>query len=293
VSTDKRTRQKANRESRVAAAEAAAARDRRRSRLITYAVLAAAIVLAIVGISALTADDDPSDPDTTATAASEAADPAVSTPVTEAPAVTAPEIAAPGVFAPAPGGTIEGDTECPADDGSSERITSFAAAPPMCIDETATYTATVDTSFGAFTIDLNAAAAPDTVNNFVVLARYGYYDGAPFHRIIPGFVIQGGDAVGSPLGTGNPGYAVDDELPQDGAYTIGSVAMANSGPNTNGSQFFVITGEDGAGLPPLYSLFGQVSAGLDVVRDIESAETTVGNAPVESIVINSVTVVQN
>jgi len=283
VSTDKRARQKANRESRVAAAEATAARDRRRSRLITYAVLAAAIVLVIVSISILTADDDPSTPDTAATAASD----------TEAPAATAPEIASPGVFAPAPGGTIEGATECPADDGSSERITSFAAAPPMCIDETATYTATVDTSFGAFTIDLDAAAAPETVNNFVVLARYGYYDGAPFHRIIPGFVIQGGDAVGNPLGTGDPGYSVDDELPQDGAYRIGSVAMANSGPNTNGSQFFVITGDDGAGLPPLYSLFGQVSVGLDVVRDIESAETTVGNAPVESIVINSVTVVQN
>ena len=270
MSTEKRARQKANRANRVAAAEAAAARQRTRSRLITYGALAAVIVLAIVGFLALNSDGD----DVTSTTAPSA--------TTE-----------PGVAAPAPGGRIEGDTECPAEDGSSERITSFAAAPPMCIDETATYTAVVDTNLGEFTIELDAARAPETVNNFVVLARYGYYDGAPFHRIIPGFVIQGGDAVGNPLGTGNPGYAIDDELPEAGEYEIGSVAMANSGPNTNGSQFFVITGDSGVALPPLYSLFGAVTSGLDVVREIESAETTAGDVPVEPIIINTVTITEN
>ncbi len=278
MSTEKRARQKANRANRVAAAEAAAARQRTRSRLITYGALAAVIVLAVVGFSALNSDGGDDDRATSGDV----------TPTTAAPAT-----AEPGVAAPAPGGRIEGDTECPAEDGSSERITSFAAAPPMCIDETATYTAVVDTNLGEFTIELDAAKAPATVNNFVVLARYGYYDGAPFHRIIPGFVIQGGDAVGNPLGTGNPGYAIDDELPEAGEYEIGSVAMANSGPNTNGSQFFVITGDSGVALPPLYSLFGTVTSGLDVVREIESAETTTGDVPVESIIINTVTITEN
>jgi len=131
------------------------------------------------------------------------------------------------------------------------------------------------------------------VNNFVVLARYGYYDGAPFHRIIPGFVIQGGDAVGSPLGTGDPGYSVADELPEEGEYIVGSVAMANSGPDTNGSQFFVITGDNGVGLPPLYSLFATVTEGLDVVLEIEGTETTFGDAPVDNIIINSVTITES
>jgi cyclophilin family peptidyl-prolyl cis-trans isomerase len=285
VSTDKRARQKANRANRVAVAEAAAARRRTRSRLLTYGGLAAAVLLAIVGFSVLASDDG--DDDTGGDIVSDDAS-AASAPTTQPPA-----IAEPGVVAPPPGGSIEGETECPADDGSSERITSFAAAPPMCIDESATYTALVDTNLGEFTIELDAAAAPTTVNNFIVLARYGFYDGAPFHRIIPGFVIQGGDAVGTPLGTGDPGYAISDELPQAGEYEIGSVAMANSGPNTSGSQFFVITGDNGVGLPPLYSLFGSVTAGLDVVREIESAETTVGDMPVESIVINTVTITEN
>ena len=196
----------------------------------------------------------------------------------------------PGVVAPPAGSAIQGETECPAEDGSSERVTSFSAGPPTCIDETATYRATVDTTYGVFTVELDAALAPNTVNNFVVLSRYGYYDGAPWHRIIPGFVIQGGDAVGAPLGTGNPGYAIEDELPQDGAYQVGSVAMANSGPNTSGSQFFVITGDQGAALPPQYSLFGQVTDGLDVVTQIETTETTVGDAPVAEVIINSVTI---
>ena len=197
------------------------------------------------------------------------------------------------VSAPAPGASITGETPCPADDGSAERTTSFENAPPMCIDDAKAYTAEVTTNLGSFTIELDAAAAPETVNNFVVLARYHFYDGAAFHRIIPGFVIQGGDAVGDPLGVGDPGYSFDDELPTEGAYEIGSLAMANSGPNTNGSQFFVITGEQGASLPASYSLFGKVTAGMDAVQAIEEVPTNSSDSPTEPVVIESVTITES
>jgi len=190
----------------------------------------------------------------------------------------------------ADGAAPVGAVECPAADGSSARITQFAAAPPMCIDPAQTYTATINTNFGPVTLSLDAAAAPTTVNNFVFLARYHYYDGVSIHRIIPGFVIQGGDAVGQPVGTGNPGYAIDDELPQEGQYQVGSVAMANAGPNTNGSQFFVVTGEQGAALPPAYSLFGSVSAGMEVVTSIENTPTGAGDAPIDPVLIESVVI---
>ena len=202
------------------------------------------------------------------------------------------ELVLPAVSTPEAGGALDGAPDCPAADGSSERITSFGEAPPTCIDPTATYRAEIDTTLGTISIDLDASAAPETVNNFVFLSRYHYYDGAPFHRIIPGFVIQGGDAVGNPLGTGNPGYAISDELPDAGAYQIGSVAMANSGPDTSGSQFFIVTGAQGEGLPPQYSLFGQVTAGLDVVTAIENLPTTGGDLPTEEIYINSVSITE-
>ena len=145
-------------------------------------------------------------------------------------------------------------TDCPDADGSSPTRRKFDAPPPMCIDPARQYTATMVTSKGTMTIALDPVAAPKTVNNFVVLARYHYFDGVGFHRIIPGFVLQGGDPDGS--GRGGPGYRFDDELPKAGRYEVGSLAMANAGPNTNGSQFFVISGSQGARLPPQYSLFG-------------------------------------
>ena len=158
---------------------------------------------------------------------------------------------------------------CPADDGSAERKIAFEGVPPTCIDGAKSYTARIETDAGAFTIALDAKKAPKTVNNFVFLARYHFYDGAPFHRVIPGFVVQGGDAAKGD-GTGGPGYKFADELPKAGEYQVGSLAMANSGPNTNGSQFFVITGPQGVGLPPQYSLFAKVTDGLDVVKKIEA-----------------------
>jgi cyclophilin family peptidyl-prolyl cis-trans isomerase len=181
-------------------------------------------------------------------------------------------------------------TECPAADGSSPKKQKFDGEPPMCIDPEKTYTAEMVTSKGTLTISLDPVAAPKTVNNFVVLARYHYYDGIVFHRVIPGFVLQGGDPEGT--GRGGPGYKFADELPKPGRYELGSLAMANAGPNTNGSQFFVISGPDGMRLPPQYSLFGKVVKGLDVVAAIDAIGTRSGS-PTEKVTIESVTITES
>jgi peptidylprolyl isomerase len=178
-------------------------------------------------------------------------------------------------------------TDLPNSDGSSEKRQRFDAAPEMFIDPNKTYTATMVTSKGTLEILLDPHAAPATVNSFVFLARWHYFDGIVFHRIIPGFVLQGGDPTGS--GAGGPGYRFNDELPKAGRYEVGSLAMANAGPNTNGSQFFVISGPDGVRLPPLYALFGKVVNGLDVVATINDVGTPSGK-PREDVVIESVTI---
>ena len=144
----------------------------------------------------------------------------------------------------------------------------------MCIDPNHRYTATIETSHGTMVAQLDALGAPKTVNNFVFLARYHFFDGLTFHRVIPGFVVQGGDPQGT--GAGGPGYTFADELPAAGAYKIGSLAMANSGPHTNGSQFFIIVGSQGTQLPPQYSLFGMVTSGIDVAHKIEADGTQSG-----------------
>jgi cyclophilin family peptidyl-prolyl cis-trans isomerase len=146
------------------------------------------------------------------------------------------------------------------------------------------------TSKGTLTIALDPVAAPKTVNNFVFLARYHYFDGIFFHRVIPGFVLQGGDPKGT--GTGGPGYDFEDELPRPGRYELGSLAMANAGPNTNGSQFFVISGPSGVRLPPQYSLFGKVVSGLDVVAAIDALGTSSGK-PKERVTIVSMTITES
>ena len=177
----------------------------------------------------------------------------------------------------------------PNPDGSSEKRQKFDAAPPMIIDPAKNYSATMVTSKGTLEMVLDAAAAPVTVNSFVFLARWHYYDGIVFHRVIPGFVLQGGDPTGT--GTGGPGYKFRDELPAPGSYRLGSFAMANAGPNTNGSQFFIISGDSGVGLPPLYALFGQVSEGLDVVAAIDKIGTPSGR-PSQTVTITSVTITE-
>jgi cyclophilin family peptidyl-prolyl cis-trans isomerase len=181
-------------------------------------------------------------------------------------------------------------TEPPAPDGSSPKRQRFDGPPPTCIDPSRRYTAEMVTSKGTIRIALDPAAAPNTVNSFVFLARYHYYEGIVFHRVIPGFVLQGGDPTGT--GSGGPGYQFDDELPKPGRYELGSLAMANAGPNTNGSQFFIISGPSGIRLPPQYSLFGKVVSGLDVVAAIDAIGTRSGS-PTEQVVIESVTITES
>ena len=180
-------------------------------------------------------------------------------------------------------------TPCPPTDGSAPTLRHFDSPPEMCIDLSKRYSALMLTSKGGLTFALDALAAPRTVNNFVFLARYHYFDGIAFHRVIPGFVVQGGDPTGS--GSGGPGYRFEDELPPAGRYEIGSLAMANAGPDTNGSQFFIISGPQGAGLPPLYSLFGKAVAGIEVIVAIDAVGSRSGR-PNERVSIESVTITE-
>ena len=147
-------------------------------------------------------------------------------------------------------------------------------------------TAKIETTVGVIEIELLDDAAPKTVENFVTLAKKGFYDGVIFHRVVPGFVIQGGDPDGT--GMGGPGYKFDDE-PVTMGYARGTVAMANSGPNTNGSQFFICLA-DLPQLPPNYTIFGQVVAGLNVVDAIAAAPCGPGDRPVQPVTMTSVSV---
>jgi cyclophilin family peptidyl-prolyl cis-trans isomerase len=300
VGTEKRERQKANRALKQQAVMRQARSDKMKRNGLRIALGLTVALLAVVGIAwlggAFDGDDDTiTDIDPTSTGLDEFAGdtlPSASLPVDSASATVPVEQTTVPRELPAPPAD---PSECPATDGSTAQQREFTAAPPLCIDPAKSYSALVSTNNGDFTIELDPAAAPITVNNFVVLARYHYFDDTICHRIIPNFVVQCGDPDGT--GSGGPGYAIADELPVAGAYQIGSLAMANSGPDTNGSQFFVITGEDGANLQPNYSLFGQVTDGLDdtvVALDAlgNPDETANGVPPLEEVRIESVTITE-
>ncbi len=159
---------------------------------------------------------------------------------------------------------------CPSSPTAVLSKPSWPQLPPMAIDIAKTYMATVKTDAGTFIISLDAAHTPLTVNNFVFLALNHFYNCVTFHRVVPNFMDQTGDPTGT--GTGGPGYKFSDELPKSASpqYPVGSVAMANSGPNTNGSQFFIVTGPEAATLAPSYSLFGKITSGLAVVQKINA-----------------------
>lgn len=148
---------------------------------------------------------------------------------------------------------------------------TYSAPPPMTIDTGKQYTATIETQKGDLVLELFAGDVPVTVNNFVFLARDGFYDGTTFHRVIPGFMAQGGDPTGT--GAGNPGYRFTDEFTKH-AHVAGALSMANSGPNSNGCQFF-ITYEAQPHLDGKHSVFGQLIEGMDVLKKLENGDAIV------------------
>jgi peptidyl-prolyl cis-trans isomerase B (cyclophilin B) len=162
-------------------------------------------------------------------------------------------------------------------------------APPQTVKKGEKLTAVVETSCGSFDIALDSSRAPKTVNSFVYLSDEGFYDDLTFHRIVPGFVIQGGDPLGT--GLGGPGYTVVEKPPANLAYTKGIVAMAKSSsdpPGSSGSQFFVVIGAD-AGLPPEYALVGKVDKGMDVVERIGKLGTP-EEKPKQTVLIEKIAI---
>jgi cyclophilin family peptidyl-prolyl cis-trans isomerase len=160
--------------------------------------------------------------------------------------------------------------------------------PEMQIDPNKSYTATIDTNKGKIVLKLFPKEAPKTVNNFVFLARQGFYNGTIFHRVIPGFMIQGGDPMG--MGFGGPGYKFENENKSSThGFPPGTLAMANSGPDTNGSQFFIMDGTTGL-KESAYTIFGEVTQGQDVVRAIATAPAGPDDRPRSPVVMNSVTI---
>jgi cyclophilin family peptidyl-prolyl cis-trans isomerase len=186
------------------------------------------------------------------------------------------------------------ESTCPPEDAPSEPVRRFEGAPPMCIDPARTYVATVETTRGNFEITLDSQAAPVTVNNFVFLAGWRFYEGAAFYRVVPGLSVGTGDPVAQ-NGTGDPGYTIEDELPTAAPfYPVMSVRMTNRGePNTNESEFSIVTGPaaETAG-PARYSRFGRVTAGEDVVREIEGTgdPNSDSGVPLEETVIDRITI---
>ncbi len=177
---------------------------------------------------------------------------------------------------------------------TSMKTKQYAAAPPMTIDEKKAYVATITTDKGVMNVALFASDVPNTVNNFVFLAREGFYDNTIFHRIIKGFMIQGGDPLGN--GMGGPGYKFEDE-PVMREYTRGTIAMANSGPDTNGSQFFIMHAD--YPLPPNYTIFGSIEASdsasfatLDAIATQPVGASGMGETskPVTPTVVSSITI---
>ncbi|MEY2477926.1 MAG: hypothetical protein QOG87_3241 [Actinomycetota bacterium] len=239
--SDKRARKQLSKQERQLAHQAALQRKRRhRSRLVTGVAMLAAMGIAFIGVLSYTTrenagrnGENPSNQQATTT-------------------------------------TTSPDAPCPKADGSSARKDAFKRPPRFCIDAAKNYIAEVTTDAGVFSIELNTKDAPETVNNFVFLARYHFYDGIPFNRVKPGFIVQGGNPPAESV-TG-PGYSFADEnVPtQPARYQIGQILMARDKPNANGSQFIIIMGPEGENLPLVFPLFGRITAGMDVVRKIEA-----------------------
>jgi cyclophilin family peptidyl-prolyl cis-trans isomerase len=265
VPSDKRQRQRENSRARQEALIAAQAKAKRRNQGI--AVVAGAIV--VVGLlyffGPLGGSDDNKKAASTTTTA-------VKKTTTSAEA------------------SVGDPNTCPPVEGTKKQFRSFPSAPKMCIDANKTYTALVKTDAGDITITFDAKQSPKTVNNFVFLARNKFFDGTVFHRVIPDFVDQGGDPEGT--GQGGPGYQFEDEIPAGYKYKVGDIAMANSGPNTNGSQFFLVVSQNGAdqllaavGGVAKYSPFGTITDGLDIAKKINDDGSAAGTPTAEHHIV--------
>jgi cyclophilin family peptidyl-prolyl cis-trans isomerase len=179
--------------------------------------------------------------------------------------------------------------------GDDSMPKQYSEQPAMRIDPAKAYSGSLETNKGTVQVELLPDDAPVTVNNFVCLAEDGYFDNTPFHRIVKGFVVQGGDPTGT--GSGGPGYKFADE-PVTRDYERGTLAMANAGPNTNGSQFFIVLDDLRGKLPKNYTIFGRVTEGMDVVDAIANTPTQTGrsgenSSPTEPVTLEKVTIAES
>ena len=277
--SDKRARQRAAREARLAAE----AKQQKRRKQIRNAIIVVVVAGVIVAIAFIVSGGN----NTPVSSQSKVGSTTTST-------TTAATAADAKLQAQANAAAVKAG--CPASTKTVVNTQKYSAAPAMTIDTSKTYTATVDTTTGTFTITLDAKSAPTTVNNFVFLAQKGFYHCVIFHRVIPQFMDQTGDPTGT--GQGGPGYTIPDENPPKAAnaadqYPLGSVAMANTGaPHSGGSQFFIVAGPEGESLPNSYALFGSVTSGMNVVDTINQQGSANGVPPdvtqrIISVTINS------
>ncbi len=262
MATSKRERQKAARRDKLERMQREAKRRQNMRRIIIVAIVA--VVVLISGALLFTGGGTPTTTTTTSTTTTTA--PTTTT--------TAKSGVAAGGITQAKANAIAVAAGCPASTSARVNTLSWPKAPAMTINKSKTYYAHFVTTAGSFVVKLDAQSAPITTNNFVFLAQHKYYTCVIFHRVIPGFAVQGGDPTGT--GSGGPGYSIPDELPKAGSptYPLYSLAMANAGANTGGSQFFIVTGPSGEALPNSYSLFGQVVSGQKAVKIINDS----GNA---------------
>lgn len=298
MGTDKRARQKAGRQARIEAALAAQQKAEARSRMIRGGVLIAIAALFVAAFAFSKRDDNPT---VDSTAPPTAITPSTGITGSSIPAATDGPAQVPP---PDPGKTITGETPCPQADGTSERTTKFEKAPPMCVDPAKTYLATFETNKGTVKVQLDTKTTPNTTNNFVVLARYHYYDNTALFRVDSSIdIIQGGSPSTNSASDPGPGYTINDEGGKF-TYNEGELVMARtSAPNSSGSQFFLTTGPQVKSLDSqgTYLLFGKVTEGLDVLKAIlasgvpfpeGSPMAGLGSGPKDPVIVNSVTITE-
>ena len=284
MGTDKRERKKANRNIAREGRQKAQRNAVIKQRVIRYGIGIPLAILALWVVSKFFITTDSTSPTDSSVVSSDTTVAASDTTI----ASLTPTLST------TPGEQIEGDTKCPATDGTAVRTTNFTKAPPMCIDAKKSYTATFDTSEGTIDIALDTTKTPKTVNNFVTLSRYKYYDGSFIFRTDSSIdIIQGGGESN----TDDPGYTIEDEG-NGYKYTEGDIVMARTGEiNSAGGQFFIVTGPNASALDSqgTYVVFGKISKGLDVAKAIIGLNVgsgQLGGAPSRAVKITSVTIAE-